>query len=57
MPLFHKLSFEGLPSKELRIALGLRESELPSYIYRMREHGLSPGWLKAAETNTSGLDV
>ena len=33
----------GLPSKNLRRALGLKEGQLPSYIYRMRTIGYPPG--------------
>lgn len=39
----------GLPSEKLRQALGLSSDQLPSYIYRMRELGYPPGWLKEAE--------
>lgn len=39
----------GLPSDRLRQALGLSSDQLPSYIYRMRELGYPPGWLKEAE--------
>jgi len=45
----------GLPSKNLRRALGLKGGRLPSYIYRMREKGYPPGWLKAAEINHSNV--
>jgi zinc finger CCHC domain-containing protein 8 len=37
--------------------MGLQEDQLPSYIYRMRELGHPPGWLKAAEINYSGLGM
>ena len=47
----------GLPSAQLRKAMGLQEDQLPSYIYRMRELGHPPGWLKAAEINYSGLGM
>ena len=47
----------GLPSAQLRTALGLNDDQLPSYIYRMRELGLPPGWLKAAEIDHSGLSM
>lgn len=47
----------GLPSKRLSKALGLQEDQIPSYIYRMRELGYPPGWLKEAEINHSGLEL
>jgi len=45
----------GVPSKKLSEALGLRRDYLPSYIYRLRELGYPPGWLKHAEISQSGL--
>ena len=47
----------GLPSEELREALGLRRDELPKYIYLMRELGYPPGWLKEARVTQSGLSL
>ena len=47
----------GLPSKKLRAALGLRDDQLPSYIYEMRRLGYPPGWLKEAEINHSNVSV
>ena len=47
----------GLPSDELREALGLRRDELPKYIYLMRELGYPPGWLKEARVTQSGLSL
>ena len=54
LTLFYNL---GLPSAQLRQALGLQDDQLPSYIYRMRELGHPPGWLKAAEINHSGIGM
>jgi len=45
----------GLPSKKLSEALGLRRDHLPAYIYKLRELGYPPGWLKHAEISHSGL--
>ena len=45
----------GLPSKKLRSALGLKDDQIPSYIYRMRELGYPPGWLKQAEISHSNV--
>lgn len=47
----------GLPSKKLREALGLRDNQLPSYIYRMRQMGYPPGWKKEAEIHRSGVNL
>jgi len=45
----------GLPSKRLSEALGLRRDHLPPYIYKLREMGYPPGWLKHAEISQSGM--
>ena len=45
------------PSKALRSALDLRDSHLPSYVYRMRELGYPPGWKKEAEIRRSGVNL
>lgn len=42
-------------SKELSDALGIVANTLPPFIYRMRELGYPPGWLKEAEMENSGL--
>ncbi len=42
-------------SERLRRAMGLRENQLPSYVYRMREMGYPPGWLREAEVHHSGV--
>lgn len=47
----------GSISDELRQALGLRASQLPPYIYRMRMLGYPPGHLQDAIKETSGLAV
>ncbi len=47
----------GLPSMKLRKALGLEDDQLPSYIYRMRELGYPPGWLKEAEISHSNMSL
>ena len=33
-------------SDALREALGMKENELPSWVYKMRNAGYPPGWLK-----------
>ena len=47
----------GIISDNLKAAIGLRESSLPPWIYRMRKQGYPPGWLKEAEVNESGVAV
>ena len=47
----------GLPSAKLTEALGLRRDELPRYIYKMRELGYPPGWLRHAQINQSGITL
>ena len=43
------------PSKKLREALGLRHNQLPPYVYRLRELGYPPGWLREAQIRHSGM--
>lgn len=43
----------GAISESLRLALGMDKTELPSWVYRMRNAGYPPGWLKEAETYES----
>ena len=38
-------------SDSLREALGLQDSQLPLYIYKMRVMGYPPGWMMEAQTN------
>ncbi|KAG7276728.1 hypothetical protein CRUP_006907 [Coryphaenoides rupestris] len=45
----------GLMSEELLSALGVGVNTLPPLIYRMRQLGYPPGWLKEAEMENSGL--
>ncbi|NXP74035.1 ZCHC8 protein, partial [Ramphastos sulfuratus] len=45
----------GVISGELQDALGVTEKSLPPFIYRMRQLGYPPGWLKEAEMEHSGL--
>ncbi|KAJ7994278.1 hypothetical protein DPEC_G00264230 [Dallia pectoralis] len=45
----------GIMSGELLSALGVDVNALPPHIYRMRELGYPPGWLKEAEMENSGL--
>ncbi|KAK1156408.1 zinc finger CCHC domain-containing protein 8-like [Acipenser oxyrinchus oxyrinchus] len=45
----------GTISEELQTALGIPENSLPPFIYRMRQLGYPPGWLKEAEMENSGL--
>uniref|UniRef100_A0A8C1EDV1 Zinc finger, CCHC domain containing 8 n=1 Tax=Cyprinus carpio carpio TaxID=630221 RepID=A0A8C1EDV1_CYPCA len=47
----------GVLSQELLGALGITTNTLPPFIYRMRELGYPPGWLKEAETENSGLTL
>ncbi|CAH2295809.1 zinc finger CCHC domain-containing 8 [Pelobates cultripes] len=47
----------GLISEELREALGMSDSCLPPFIYRMRHLGYPPGWLKESELENSGLSL
>lgn len=39
----------------LQDALGVTDKSLPPFIYRMRQLGYPPGWLKEAEMEHSGL--
>ncbi|XP_059193468.1 zinc finger CCHC domain-containing protein 8 [Centropristis striata] len=45
----------GVMSEELLAALGIDGNTLPPLIYRMRQLGYPPGWLKEAEMENSGL--
>ncbi|XP_034646992.1 zinc finger CCHC domain-containing protein 8 isoform X1 [Trachemys scripta elegans] len=45
----------GIISEELQDALGVTDKSLPPFIYRMRQLGYPPGWLKEAELEDSGL--
>ncbi|KAG7490297.1 zinc finger CCHC domain-containing protein 8 isoform X1 [Solea senegalensis] len=45
----------GVISEELLTALGIDANTLPPLIYRMRQLGYPPGWLKEAEMEDSGL--
>jgi len=47
----------GLPSSKLRDALGLRDDEVPRYVYEMRELGYPPGWLRFAQIHQSGINL
>ncbi|KAM3938019.1 zinc finger CCHC domain-containing protein 8 [Leptodactylus fuscus] len=47
----------GMISEELQEALGISDRHLPPFIYRMRELGYPPGWLKDAELEDSGLSL
>lgn len=47
----------GTISEGLREALGLRQRELPLYIYKMRLYGYPPGWLEEAKVTHSGLTL
>lgn len=46
-----------LNSEELLSALGIDGNTLPPLIYRMRQLGYPPGWLKEAEMENSGLTL
>lgn len=47
----------GTISDNLREGLGLRQRELPLYIYKMRLYGYPPGWLEEAKVTRSGLTL
>ncbi|CAK9809839.1 Zinc finger CCHC domain-containing protein 8 homolog [Anthophora plagiata] len=47
----------GQLSSNLRKALGLKDNELPTHIYRMRTLGYPPGWLEEARLQHSGLTL
>ncbi|XP_061712583.1 zinc finger CCHC domain-containing protein 8 homolog [Cydia pomonella] len=47
----------GRISGNLRHALGLKRSEIPLYIYRMRLLGYPPGWLEEARISHSGITM
>ncbi|XP_008288076.1 zinc finger CCHC domain-containing protein 8 [Stegastes partitus] len=47
----------GVMSEELLSALGIDGNTLPPLIYRMRQLGYPPGWLKEAEMENSGLSL
>ncbi|XP_016113328.1 zinc finger CCHC domain-containing protein 8 isoform X1 [Sinocyclocheilus grahami] len=47
----------GILSQDLLDALGITTNTLPPFIYRMRELGYPPGWLKEAEMENSGLTL
>ncbi|CAF3862718.1 unnamed protein product [Adineta steineri] len=47
----------GCVGYELRQALGLRDNQIPMYIYNMRRCGYPPGWLREARVKKSGLQV
>lgn len=49
--------FVLLNSEELLTALGIDENTLPPLVYRMRQLGYPPGWLKEAEMENSGLSL
>lgn len=51
----YSLSLLFLLSEELQDALGVTDKSLPPFIYRMRQLGYPPGWLKEAELENSGL--
>ncbi|KAM9394075.1 zinc finger CCHC domain-containing protein 8 [Pholidichthys leucotaenia] len=45
----------GVMSEDLLAALGIDGNTIPPLIYRMRQLGYPPGWLKEAEMENSGL--
>ncbi|XP_076007180.1 zinc finger CCHC domain-containing protein 8 isoform X2 [Genypterus blacodes] len=47
----------GVMSEELLAALGVEGNRLPPLIYRMRQLGYPPGWLKETEMENSGLTL
>uniref|UniRef100_F6W6D7 Zinc finger CCHC domain-containing protein 8 n=1 Tax=Ciona intestinalis TaxID=7719 RepID=F6W6D7_CIOIN len=46
----------GVISSQLREALGIRDNQLPPYIYQMRWHGYPPGHMIDAKINSAGLN-
>lgn len=53
----HRLFYTVLNSEELLTALGIDGNTLPPLIYRMRQLGYPPGWLKEAEVENSGITM
>lgn len=49
--------FYTVNSEELLEALGIDGTTLPPLIYRMRQLGYPPGWLKEAEMENSGITM
>lgn len=47
----------GTLSNELRNALGLKDNQLPQFIYYMRVIGYPPGWMSEAVREESGLSL
>ncbi|GIY68877.1 zinc finger CCHC domain-containing protein 8 [Caerostris extrusa] len=47
----------GVLSSDARQALGLKNDQLPPYIYKMRIIGYPPGWMDDAVLETSGLSL
>ena len=47
----------GRVSAQLREALGLRENQIPPFVYRMREYGYPTAWLLEARVAKSNLAV
>lgn len=47
----------GVISDKLREALGVRNDQLPMFIYRMRSLGYPPGWLLEAKVDHSGIEM
>lgn len=53
----YPLGFVFSYSEKLLSALGVDMDTLPPHIYRMRQLGYPPGWLKEAEMENSGLTL
>ncbi|KAM6954423.1 zinc finger CCHC domain-containing protein 8 [Aplochiton taeniatus] len=47
----------GIMSEDLLGALGVTPNTIPPLIYRMRQLGYPPGWLKEAEMENSGITL
>lgn len=47
----------GSISAALRNALGLRDNQIPSYVYKMRIYGYPPGWIEEATDHGSSMAV
>ncbi|KAB0357051.1 hypothetical protein FD754_001207 [Muntiacus muntjak] len=55
MPACGETNNQNFQHEELQDALGVTDKSLPPFIYRMRQLGYPPGWLKEAELENSGL--
>lgn len=47
----------GQLSDELREALGIKNHQIPTHVYKMRQFGYPPGWFEEAKIHNSGLSL